>query len=173
MDTVKDYSVSIDNMSIAVYDLCPLCKPVLTVVLLHTLHTTRDTWLEMSTLDEIQQQGHRAIAIDLPGSGQSTGSSSMIRNKTRFMSQLFSKLNITQPPVLVSPTISAKYATPLVFSNPTPLVGAWVALAALGLGSFSADDFNRLDIPLLAVYGEKDTKTRPVIEGLMVKACVM
>jgi len=48
-------------------------------------------------------------------------------------------------------------------------VGAWVALAALGLGSYSADDFNRLDIPLLAVYGEKDTKTRPVIEGLMVK----
>lgn len=122
-----------------------------TFLLLHGARFTAETWRELGTLDELARAGCRAIAVDLPGYGESPAGSGAVE---AFLPALFTALELDRP-ILVSPSMSGAFSLPLAAEHPE-LLSAFVAVAPVGI----ADYLHRLarsPVPTVAIWGEHDT----------------
>ena len=94
--------------------------------------------------------GYLIYAIDLPGHGKSSPSLGTPRTWLRVLLDL---LRIEQP-VVVSPSMSGRFALPLVTEEPQRVSG-FVAVAPVGIPQYQ-DSLDRISVPVLAVWGEHD-----------------
>uniref|UniRef100_A0A8C5Q2F5 Protein ABHD14A n=1 Tax=Leptobrachium leishanense TaxID=445787 RepID=A0A8C5Q2F5_9ANUR len=119
------------------------------VLLLHGQAFTSKTWEDLGTLNILAEHGYRAVAIDLPGYGESMHALPMSSEKgrTEYLLHVMESLG-TRQPVLISPSMSGLFSLPLLLQHPDRLKG-FVPIAPVGTKSFK--------VPSLVVYGTRDT----------------
>jgi len=120
------------------------------VVLLHGASFSARTWQEIGTLEVLTEAGYRAIAVDLPGFGESPPAEA---DFSTWLGELLDQLRLA-PPVVVSPSMSGRLSLPLVTGNPERVSG-FVAVAPVTIPAH-ADKLGQVAAPVLAIWGEND-----------------
>jgi pimeloyl-ACP methyl ester carboxylesterase len=120
------------------------------VVLLHGASFRADTWKQIGTMQALADSRHLAYAVDLPGFGES----GPLRGPSdAWLERLLDQLEINRP-VIVSPSMSGRFALPFVCARPERVAG-FVAVAPVGIPSHLAQ-LSQVTAPVLAIWGEHD-----------------
>jgi pimeloyl-ACP methyl ester carboxylesterase len=139
------------------------CK---TVVLFHGNGSSLDSWKKTKTLEELASKGFRVFAIDLPagkGSMSDKLSPRVLKNDPEriltVLDKLFDALDVGDSPfAIVGPSMGGGFALGYALSRPKR-VGALVLISP-SIYRVSEQEKNKLsslDIPVLLIWGERDT----------------
>ncbi|XP_067316561.1 protein ABHD14B [Pseudorasbora parva] len=132
----------------------------LCVLLLHGIRFSSENWLKIGTLEALAAAGHRAVAIDLPGLGQSKAASAPAPvgqlAPALFLRQVCEGLN-SGPVVLISPSLSGMYSLPFLLQH-SEQVKAYIPVAPICTEKLSAEQYSSIQTPALIVYGDQDTQ---------------
>jgi abhydrolase domain-containing protein 14 len=121
------------------------------VLFLHGASFSAQTWQDLGTLALLAGQGYRAVAVDLPGFGQSAPGNP--DEPEAFLIEVIEQLALDRP-VLVSPSMSGGYSLPLVARHPEKLRG-FVAVAPVRISHYEPELAGN-QLPTLALWGSDD-----------------
>lgn len=131
--------------------------PKLQIVLLHGQAFTSKTWEELGTLSLLATNGYQALALDLPGFGNSPDSETVKTDQSRVeLLRMFIETLGLRAPVLISPSMSGHYSVPFVMKHSAQLRG-FVPIAPVGTRTYTPQQYQAIQTPTLIVFGELDT----------------
>jgi len=136
------------------------------VVLLHGARFSVQTWVDLGTLLILQRHGVHAVAVDLPGYGQSRngrkGSHGNALSKGEWLAQLLQQLVPRSRVVLVSPSMSGSYAVPYLQAHGDDgVVASWMPVAPTGIHpGIAFPEAAKSTVDVLCFYGENDPRLR-------------
>jgi pimeloyl-ACP methyl ester carboxylesterase len=120
------------------------------VVLLHGAKYSSKNWEELGTLLLLAKNGYHAIAVDLPGFGESAKADV---DADRFGVDVLDALAISNT-ALIAPSMSGRFAFPLIDEHPER-VTAFVPIAPAYLAE-SLERLRKCTVPTLVVWGAND-----------------
>ncbi|XP_036804330.1 protein ABHD14B-like [Oncorhynchus mykiss] len=120
----------------------------LSILLLHGICFSSENWLNIGTLETLAKAGCCAVAIDLPGFGQSKSSvaPSAVGELAPggFLKQVCVALGMG-PVVVVSPSVSGMYSLPFLFQHEA-LVQAYIAVAPICTEKFTVEQYISIQV---------------------------
>lgn len=125
------------------------------VLLLHGMKFNSETWTETGTLDVLEQEGFRAVAVDLPGFGKSPA---IEMDKPEVLQAIIESIGLDSP-VIVSPSMSGGYSLPVIAAGHVPLKG-YVAVAPTNIPDY-AENLKGNALPVFAIWGSDDAIVPP------------
>lgn len=135
-----------------------------TVVLFHGNAFSLDNWKETKTLDTLTKEGYPVYAIDLPAG---SGSKSDKVDETRFhtykdliptIEKIFAKLGINfRDLIIVGPSMGGGFAVSYALGHPKRVLGLVLISPALRTLGEEEGRVSELQMPVLLVWGDKDT----------------
>jgi len=129
----------------------PSSSPHPPVLLLHGAAFSSATWQETHTLDALSSAQIRGVAIDLPGFGESR-SVQKPSDTVGYLNEFYTGEKF----VLVSPSMSGTYSVPFLKEKGVERLAGYVPVAPVGANKISKEDYSRISIPTLVIYGEED-----------------
>ncbi|KAK4814963.1 hypothetical protein QYF61_006907 [Mycteria americana] len=131
------------------------------VLFLHGQAFTSKTWEAVGTLALLAGEGYRAVAIDLPGYGNSPLAEMVTtaQGRVAFLDHVLQELGMRRP-VLVSPSMSGRFALPFLLARGDRLAG-FVPVAPVGTKDYAAEQYRQVQTPTLILYGDRDTSLGP------------
>jgi pimeloyl-ACP methyl ester carboxylesterase len=126
------------------------------VLFLHGKRFTSQDWLGQKVIDKLAALGHRVIALDLPGYGQSDELNGL--SFSDFFTEVETKLNLDNF-YLVGPSFGGKIALERAIKGDHKLSGL-VVIAPAEVDNY-LHVIHKVHIPVLIVWGEED-KVVPV-----------
>ncbi|MBD2185449.1 alpha/beta hydrolase [Planktothrix sp. FACHB-1355] len=121
------------------------------VLFLHGASFSSQTWKDIGTLNLLAEKEYRAVAVDVPGYGNSERISG---SPGEFLLEVIEVLNLNKP-VLISPSMSGNYSLPFVVNHSEKLSG-FVPVAPVGIMMFT-QQLQGIQLPTLAIWGSNDT----------------
>ncbi|KAM7095271.1 putative protein-lysine deacylase ABHD14B isoform 2-T2 [Ciconia maguari] len=134
--------------------------PKLTVLLLHGIRFSSDTWLQLRTLAMLAENGYRAVAMDLPGLGRSKDAvapAPVGQPAPGAFLKAVSEALCLGPAVVISPSLSGMYSLPFLFQH-NHLFKAYVPVAPICTEKFTVEQYAQIKTPTLIVYGDQDVE---------------
>ncbi|MGH0191769.1 UNVERIFIED_CONTAM: hypothetical protein FKN15_074199 [Acipenser sinensis] len=120
----------------------------LAVLLLHGIRFSSETWLKLNTLERLAEAGYRAVAIDLPGLGNSKEAKAPAQvgepAPGSFLKQVSEGLQLG-PAVVISPSLSGMYSLPFLFQH-NELVKAYIPVAPICTEKFTAEQYSSIEV---------------------------
>jgi len=120
------------------------------VIFLHGMRFSSLNWEELGTLDLLADKGFDAIAVDLPGYGESPAAPI---EKEKVLPLIIEALDVKEP-IIVAPSFSGEYALPVISEHPSDFT-AVVAPAPLGIPE-NAGALKGTSLPFLIIWGDND-----------------
>ncbi|EGT40020.1 hypothetical protein CAEBREN_30334 [Caenorhabditis brenneri] len=126
------------------------------VIFLHGQSFSSLTWMENNMLRTFAALGYRAIAIDLPGSGQTRGAVLTQTEKPSFLMEFIETLGLRQV-MIVSASMASQYVIPSMISR--RLMTCVVLIAPSNTHEVVRPSL--YVVPTLVLWGERDTSLGP------------
>lgn len=135
-----------------------------TVVLFHGNAFSLDNWKETKTLDTLTKEGYPVYAIDLPA-GSGSKSDKVDQSKFRAykdlvptIEKIFAKLGINfRDLIIAGPSMGGGFAVSYALAHPKRVVALVLIAPALHNLGEEEDRVSELEMPVLLVWGDKDT----------------
>lgn len=124
------------------------------VLLLHGKRFKSQTWLQLGTIHLLAAAGHKVVAVDLPGYGESSKEQIPEDKRGEFLGELMKALNLNLP-VVVSPSLSGSFTIPLLSKHPEKFSG-YIPVAPIKTDLLTAQEYKNIKVPTLIIYGEND-----------------
>jgi abhydrolase domain-containing protein 14 len=113
------------------------------ILLLHGRSFVSETWNKIGSLSLLAAFGHRVIAVDLPGFGQ-TGGEQYKGDRGKFINMLITALEFSNP-VIISPSMSGSYSMPFLAAYPEKLSG-FIPIAPTSTNNVPQDVLARITV---------------------------
>uniref|UniRef100_A0A8D0G2Z1 Putative protein-lysine deacylase ABHD14B n=1 Tax=Sphenodon punctatus TaxID=8508 RepID=A0A8D0G2Z1_SPHPU len=158
---VTESTITVDGQTLFYRQAAPVQQtPKLSVLLLHGIRFSSETWLNLQTLSKLAEAGYHAVAIDLPGLG---GSKEAVAPApvgqlapASFLKSVFEALQLEQA-VVISPSLSGMYSLPFLFQHSERLK-AYIPVAPICTEKFPEAQYAGVKTPALIVYGDQDAQ---------------
>ncbi|KAF7668507.1 hypothetical protein LDENG_00006870 [Lucifuga dentata] len=132
----------------------------MSVLLLHGIRFSSVNWLNIGTLEVLAKAGCRAVAIDLPGLGQSKSAVAPAAvgelAPAGFLKEVCHQLSLSLV-VVISPSLSGMYSLPFLLQH-QDLIRAYIPIAPICTDKFTAEQYQSVKVPVLIVYGDQDAQ---------------
>ncbi|MBU0681778.1 MAG: alpha/beta hydrolase [Proteobacteria bacterium] len=120
------------------------------LLFLHGMKFNAATWLNLGTLAMMGDEGYEAMAIDLPGFGESPACD---LDPVEVLRQIVINQKLDKP-VLIGPSMGGKVALDFALTYPE-FVGGLVLIGAVGVEE-RKEQLSTINVPTLIVWGSED-----------------
>ncbi len=120
------------------------------VLFLHGAAFRATTWKDLGSLELVASRGYRAVAVDLPGFGDTPAND---LDPAAFLLGFLDAAGIEKP-IVVSPSMSGRFSLPLVAGHADALAG-FVPVAPVGIDRFGPE-LGGAELPALVLWGDRD-----------------